>query len=172
MNSTIITKATTADIPVISSMAGIVFRHTYSNILTTGQVEYMMEWMYSTESLKKQLKDGHCFFLACNNNTPVGYMSIQNEGVNDEGITVFHLHKLYVMTEMKGCGVGKLLFKKACEYAKENKKTTKARIELNVNRFNKAKEFYLRMGMKVAREGDFAIGNGYYMNDYIMSLEI
>ena len=28
------------------------------------------------------------------------------------------------------------------------------------------------MGMRKRREGDFPIGNGYYMNDYIMGLEI
>ena len=29
-----------------------------------------------------------------------------------------------------------------------------------------------RMGMRKLREGDFPIGNGYYMNDYIMGLDI
>lgn len=43
---------------------------------------------------------------------------------------------------------------------------------INVNRNNKALHFYERKGMKKLREGDFAIGNGYYMNDYIMGLEI
>lgn len=28
------------------------------------------------------------------------------------------------------------------------------------------------MGMRRLREGDFPIGDGYYMNDYIMGLEI
>ena len=36
----------------------------------------------------------------------------------------------------------------------------------------KALNFYERMGMKKLREGDFPIGNGYYMNDFIMGLEI
>ena len=45
-------------------------------------------------------------------------------------------------------------------------------MELNVNRGNKALLFYERMGMRKLREGDFPIGNGYYMNDYIMGLDI
>lgn len=45
-------------------------------------------------------------------------------------------------------------------------------LELNVNRNNKALHFYEHMGMKKLREGDFPIGNGYYMNDYIMGKEI
>ena len=45
-------------------------------------------------------------------------------------------------------------------------------MELNVNRNNPALGFYEHMGMKKVREGDFPIGNGYYMNDYIMGLDI
>ena len=36
----------------------------------------------------------------------------------------------------------------------------------------KAVKFYERMGMRKLREGDFEIGGGFYMNDYIMGLEI
>ena len=43
---------------------------------------------------------------------------------------------------------------------------------LNVNRHNRALHFYERMGMRKLREGDFPIGGGYWMNDYIMGLEI
>lgn len=43
---------------------------------------------------------------------------------------------------------------------------------LNVNRNNRALHFYERMGMRKLREGDFPIGDGYYMNDYIMGLDI
>ena len=32
--------------------------------------------------------------------------------------------------------------------------------------------YYEKMGMRKLREGDFPIGNGYYMNDYIMGLNI
>jgi len=45
-------------------------------------------------------------------------------------------------------------------------------MELTVTRRNRALHFYERMGMRRLREGDFPIGDGYYMNDYIMGLEI
>ena len=45
-------------------------------------------------------------------------------------------------------------------------------MELNVNRNNPAVAFYEKMGMHKASQGDFHIGNGYYMNDYIMAMEI
>ena len=167
-----ITQATESDIHVIKSMANVVFRNTYSSILTAEQVEYMMEWMYSKQSLEKQFSDLHIFFIAWCNGIAVGYMSIQKECITEDNITVYHLHKLYVMPEWQGSGIGEHLFKKAYEYATHNKNSAKARIELYVNRYNKAVWFYLRMGMEIAREGDFPIGDGFYMNDYIMSLEL
>ena len=45
-------------------------------------------------------------------------------------------------------------------------------MRLNVNRHNKALTFYQKMGMTKVDEGDFPIGHGYYMNDYIMGLDI
>ena len=52
------------------------------------------------------------------------------------------------------------------------KSTEPCLMELIVNRNNKALQFYQHMGMRKLREGDFPIGNGYYMNDYIMGLDI
>lgn len=124
-----ITQAIESEINVIKSMADVVFRDTYSSILTAEQVEYMMEWMYSKQSIEKQFSYLHSFFIAWRNGIPVGYMSIQKESITEDNITVYHLHKLYVMPEWQGRGVGELLFKQAHKYASENKNTAKARIE-------------------------------------------
>jgi ribosomal protein S18 acetylase RimI-like enzyme len=45
-------------------------------------------------------------------------------------------------------------------------------LRLNVNRNNKAKEFYEKLGFTVIQEEDIDIGSGYYMNDYIMEKKI
>lgn len=165
-----ITLSSITDIPVIKEMAGVTFRHTYREILSKEQTEYMMEWMYSAVNLEKQFREGHIFYIAYSNGTPCGYMSLERERKTENGRAVYHLHKLYVMPGMQGNGVGELLFRKACSHIKENAES--AVLELNVNRHNKALYFYRKMGMEIAREGDFAIGNGYYMNDYIMRMDI
>ena len=38
--------ATTADIALIGQLADVCFRHTYREILSAEQLEYMMDWMY------------------------------------------------------------------------------------------------------------------------------
>ena len=40
-----IRKATPEDIDVIRSLASVVFPHTYKEILSPEQLEYMMEWL-------------------------------------------------------------------------------------------------------------------------------
>ena len=45
-------------------------------------------------------------------------------------------------------------------------------MELNVNRHNRAVSFYEHLGMRRLRSGDFPIGGGYFMNDYIMGMEL
>ena len=42
----------------------------------------------------------------------------------------------------------------------------------HLEKIYKALHFYEHMGMKKVREGDFPIGNGFYMNDYIMGISI
>ena len=162
-----IRKAFVEDISVIRLLASVVFPDTYKEILSTEQLEYMMDWMYSTESLNRQMtEDGHIYYLAYQADEPVGYLSIQPEGEH-----IFHLQKIYVLPAFQGKGLGKLLFEQAIRAIKELHPFP-CQMRLNVNRQNKALTFYLKMGMTKVDEGDFPIGNGYYMNDYIMGLNI
>lgn len=162
-----IRKATTNDIALIHQMAWVVFPHTYHIILTPEQIDYMMEWMYSEKSLQKQMEeDGHIYYLAFKEDEPAGYLSIQPEGEH-----VFHLQKIYVLPSFQGMNLGKLLFEQAIKSIKELHPAP-CQMRLNVNRQNKALTFYEKMGMTKVDEGDFPIGNGFYMNDYIMGLDI
>lgn len=163
-----IRKATLEDISLINKLAWIVFPHTYNKMLPPGQTEYMMEWMYSEESLHKQMtQDGHIYYLAFKGDEPAGYLSIQPEAEH-----VYHLQKIYVLPNFQGQKLGKMLFNHAIKSIKELHPEP-CQMRLNVNRDNtKAVEFYQRMGMKKVFEGDFEIGQGYLMTDYIMGLDI
>ena len=172
MNEVFIRIARTDDISVIHDMAEVAFRHTYREILSPEQMEYMMDWMYSPDNLLKQFEDGHVYHILFFLGRPCGYVSVQKEGTDADKTEVWHLQKIYVLPSEQGKGFGKLLFEKAVSHVKENLSGIKARIELNVNRQNKAVSFYHHLGMTILREGDFHIGSGFYMNDYIMGLDI
>lgn len=156
---------------MIHDMAEIAFRDTYADILSQAQMDYMMDWMYSIPNLRSQLADGHVYHIAFCGDKPCGYVSVQPEGM-DGGVMVWHLQKLYVLPSEKGNGLGRILFEKAVSYASKKSSPTPCRIELNVNRNNPSVSFYRHLGMKVLRQGDFPIENGFYMNDYIMGLDV
>ncbi len=157
---------------IIHDMAEIVFRHTYRDILSPEQMEYMMDWMYSPASLRRQLDEGHVYFIAMRDGNPAGYLSVQPEGVTDDGRTLFHLQKIYVLPSEQGRGLGRMLFETALSYIRSLSGGRPAALELNVNRNNPSIGFYQHLGLKILRQGDFHIGNGYYMNDYIMGIDI
>lgn len=161
-----IRKATTDDCLLIQSLAQQAFPATYAAILSPEQIDYMMDWMYSPENIRKQMDEGHVYLLAYKGDEAIGYVSVQPQEAD-----VFHLQKIYVLPSHQGTHCGSFLFGEAIRYIKEVHPTP-CLMELNVNRHNKALHFYEHMGMKKLREGDFPIGNGYYMNDYIMGLEI
>ena len=106
------------------------------------------------------------WFIASSDGEPCGYVSVERQGED-----LFHLQKIYVLPRFQGLGAGEFLFRRAVEYIR-SVHPGPCMMELNVNRRNRALHFYERMGMRRLREGDFPIGDGYYMNDYIMGLEI
>ena len=173
---TCIEKASGEDIMCIHDMAQVVFRHTYREILSPEQMEYMMDWMYSPANLQKQLDEGHVYYIAYRDGKACGYVSVQPEGIADDGRLLFHLQKIYVLPSEQGHGLGRALFDRAVAHVREVAggctEGCGARIELNVNRSNPSIGFYHHLGLRILRQGDFHIGKGYYMNDYIMGLEV
>lgn len=161
-----IRKATKDDCPQIRQLAEQIFPATYKEIISQEQIDFMMDWMYSISNLNKQMDDGHIYFLAYRETAPVGYVSVEQQNKD-----LFHLQKIYVLGSEQGTGCGKFLFTEAVKYIK-TVHPAPCTMELNVNRENCAIRFYEHMGMHKARQGDFSIGNGYFMNDYIMSMEL
>lgn len=163
-----IRKASVEDIPMIRDLAQVAFMETYKDILSPEQMEYMMEWMYSEESLIHQMTVAdHIFFIEDGK----GYASFRFDGHTEDNRELFHLEKLYVLPEYQKTGLGKALFDRILDEARTASSGDGFRVELNVNRKNPAVSFYEHLGMNKDRQGDFAIGKGFYMNDFIMALD-
>ncbi len=162
----IIRKADLDDINSIGFLAYQIWPSTYKNILTLDQLQYMLNLIYSPASLRKQMTVlQHQFLIAEIDEEPVGFASYSNIG----GSSTYKLQKLYVRTDIQGKGLGKTLL----EFVEETVKEAGAKhLHLNVNRFNKARSFYEKMGFIVIKEEDVDIGNGYFMNDFAMEKKL
>lgn len=155
-------------IPQVQELAQLTWPVTYGPILPQEQLTYMLGLIYSTEALKAQMEKGHRFIIAKENNIPVGFAAYS---VKDPSVSpsLFRLHKLYVDPGQQGKGIGRLLL----QYIKDDIINSGAtELELNVNRYNNARIFYERMGFTVMGEEDIDIGNGYFMNDYVMRVPL
>ena len=103
---------------------------------------------------------------AFDKNEPLGFASYSPSEKEKE----FKLHKLYVITTIQKTGAGK----KILWYIMDDVKLLGGNhLILQVNRQNEnAIGFYERMGFHKQNEADFDIGNGFYMNDYIMGINL
>lgn len=156
--------ATVADIPVIASLAYVIWKEYYPAIITREQIDYMLERMYSESKLRKQMtSENHAFYVVEDRGAPVGYLSVQE---TDSGRRDYFLHKFYILAECRQKGMGRFLFERVLgEIAARGAGT----IRLCVNRCNvKAVNFYFKTGFTIEKAIDLDIGGGFFMNDFVM----
>ena len=162
----------------IRSVSERTWPSTYGHIISQEQIDFMLDWMYSDESLEKQMDSGCVFYIASIKKEneqweAVGFCSVSPEEEENnstekvEGSKAHKLNKLYVLPAAQGTGTGKALLVKAIEFAKAAGSSS---IFLQVNKHNDAYSFYLKQGFIKEAEFKFDIGNGFYMDDYVMRL--
>ncbi|WP_083691420.1 GNAT family N-acetyltransferase [[Flexibacter] sp. ATCC 35103] len=158
-----ITAATINDIKQIQNIVNITWPITYGEILSKEQLDYMLGLFYSTEALNEQYnKKIQLFYMIDEDETNIGFIGIEHN-YNREAVT--KIHKIYLLPETQGKGIGKKVIDEIGKLALEN--NSKALL-LNVNRFNSALGFYKKIGFEVAEEVNIEIGNGYLMEDFVM----
>ena len=160
-------EATISDIPAIQALSDKAWPHTFRDLLSPDQIVYMMEMMYSTESLKKQLSElNHHYLLAKDDDGYLGYVSYE---VNYKNSGLTKVHKIYIDPEAQGKGVGRFFIEYVSVIARnQNSKG----LSLNVNKYNEnAIGFYRRMGFDIHHSEENDIGDGFIMDDYVMNME-
>lgn len=162
-----IRKASKADNLLIHRLASRTWKHTYEHILSKEQLEYMFDMMYAPDNIVRQMEEKkHVYFIIYTDNIPSGYISI--EQVDD---CLFIFQKIYLLPSFQGKGIGRYMIEQGIEYIKSIHPGP-CKVQLYVNRNNKALDFYKRMQFDIIDTRDFAIGQGYFMNDYIMERTI
>ncbi|MFP3833478.1 GNAT family N-acetyltransferase [Chryseobacterium sp. SIMBA_028] len=163
-----LTKATEENVPLIQDLARRSWKNAYAEILSEEQMDYMLSEMYSKTELESQLQNPnyHYYLIVDENaNSYEGFMGYEHH-YEDE---TTKLHRIYLIPESKGKGLGKLALQFLNEKVSEH---GNKRIILNVNKHNAARNFYESQGYRVYDEGVFDIGNGFVMDDFLMEFLI
>lgn len=159
-------KANSKHIPIIIDLTKKIWPVAYGEILSKAQLDYMIDKFYSETALRELMQKGHIFYLAQDDNgKEVGFVSYE---INSEPSKA-KIHKIYVLPETQGTGLGRQFFELVKEKAIENHQSA---IFLNVNKYNNAIHFYTKLGFTKVKDEVIDIGNGYVMDDYVMEVAI
>lgn len=155
--------ATLSDIPLIQEIAENTWPVSYQGIISPEQIRYMLDRMYNETKIGEAISaPKQAFWLAEENGKVLGFCGIEH-GYSGQDIT--RIHKLYILPETQGSGLGKILLNHVEKEAKEQRST---KLHLNVNKQNKAVGFYQKHGFVTDYEEVLDIGNGYVMDDFVM----
>lgn len=159
------TPTTLHDLETIGRLARRIWMEHYPAIIGMEQTEYMLEKMYTPEALQEQYNKGHRFYFWHEGNEPVGFASIDS---TPEGYGF--LAKFYLDSSYRGKGIAPQFLAYLEDRLREAGQTV---VRLTVNRQNiGAVNFYFKSGFKIIRCEDADIGNGYFMNDFVMEKKL
>ena len=106
------------------------------------------------------MDDGSQFILVYDEEDPVGFAAYFQKTPS-----IFKLDKIYILPSQQGKGTGRFVIEYLIDEIKQKGATA---LQLQVYRQNEARNFYEKLGFVVIEEKDFDIGQGFFMNDYVM----
>lgn len=158
-----IVAAEPADIPLVGRLADEIWHRHYPGIITLAQIDYMLAEGYSPKALMKYLTAADAgLALARRAEVAVGFVG----WYKPDAAPAMKLDKLYVLPEHHREGIGRALIEHVVARARHAECMS---VTLNVNRRNSsAIRAYERCGFAIRESGEFPIGNGFVMEDFIM----
>lgn len=155
-------EADAGELATVAQLAVQIWNAHYVPIIGQQQVDYMLNRMYSPQSLLEQRNaKNHIFYLVEDAGAVQGFISVHRETGDD-----WFLNKFYILPQHAAKGLGTRAF----EALKEKLRPKK--ITLTVNRQNyKSINFYFKNQFRISRVADFDIGGGFVMNDFVMEWE-
>lgn len=154
------------DIKELAGIADEVWHEFFPAILSSEQIDYMVEKFQSYEAMTRQIDEGYEYFFIEADGRRAGYMGIHEETAEKK----MFLSKLYLKKDFRHKGyAGKVLRELFAMTAKRGLKL----VWLTVNKYNDHTiGVYEHMGFAKARTQVADIGNGFVMDDYIMEKAI
>lgn len=151
----------------VRKLAETIWPVCYKDILSVEQIRYMMDMMYSEEVISQEVSEGVQYYFVEADGKTAGYLAWGAWLTVSETVK---LHKLYLLPEMQGQGIGS----RVIELVKQQLENSGVRrLRLNVNRLNSnAIKCYSSNGFTMVQLENNDIGNGFFMTDYVMEAKI
>ena len=157
--------ATAKDIPQLQKLAHTIWPQAFLTIITREQMDLMLSKMYDPSTVRNEMKNGIVWKMVEEDRVPIGYISYSMTAP-----TECKLHKIYVLPEKQGLGIGRKCLEEACRFARGKGAAT---LYLRVNRANrKALRAYRAFGFKKAESVNWEFSPGFILHDYKMVLSL
>jgi diamine N-acetyltransferase len=163
---------TPEDAPLVADMSRQTFYESFASENSAENMDKFMHSQFTREALMKEVgAEGNIFFLAYDDDKPVGYVRMRESGDmpelgNKRGIEIA---RIYAVAGSIGKGVGSALMQKCIDVALERNKEV---IWLGVWEKNKrAIDFYTRRGFEKFGTHIFILGDD-PQTDWLMKKEL
>ncbi|UPQ76564.1 GNAT family N-acetyltransferase [Chryseobacterium nepalense] len=160
MTSIVLRKAVSADLQTLQQIGKETFYETFSKHNSEAEMQKYLAESFASEKILKELNTPESqFFIAWEDESPVGYLKVNSEKAQTElqDGTAIEIERIYVKSSHQGKKVGQLLFDKALEIARQQNKKY---IWLGVWEENKkAVNFYTKNGFTEFAKHIFRLGN-------------
>ena len=168
-----IRKAMVSDHKLLAEIGAITFYETWRPVNTEEDMQTYMAKSFDLELIKRDVEDEsvNTFFLAMNDNEPIGYAKIRRDRTYDEikNDRAIEIERIYVLKSWQDKKIGKLLMDECIRISLDEKFSW---LWLGVNIDNeKAIAFYKKYGFEIFGEKSFQLGDA-NDTDYLMKMKL
>lgn len=152
-----------AEIDAIAVLARAIWREHFTKIISEAQIEYMLAGRYTEADLAPYIDGTDRWFDVLRvGGAAVGFLRCMRTGPDE-----LKIEQIYLENSQRGKGLGKTMLAHAEARAR---RLGCSHLSLFVNRRNdEAIRAYRHSGFVVAEEKLVDIGNGFVMDDYVMT---
>jgi GNAT superfamily N-acetyltransferase len=154
---------TEADFATVAGLGETIWRSHYARLISAPQIDYMLAGRYTPDKLREYLNaDDRWMELLKIDGKPIGYCSYARTPTP----RAMKLEQLYLLQEYRGKGLGGLMLR---HVESRSLGLGLGVLMLQVNKRNADSiAFYRKAGFTIREEAIFDIGNGFFMDDYVM----
>jgi ribosomal protein S18 acetylase RimI-like enzyme len=156
---------TSNDFRQLEPFAASIWEQHYTPIIGADQVAFMLDKYQSAKAMSDQFSAGYKYAVVICGDQKAGYFAFDGKAKKEVFISKLYIHKDF---RRRGLGRHILDF-----IAKETRALGCAAMTLSVNKDNSDSiQFYLAYGFQTIKAQKVAIGEGFYMDDYVMSCPV